>query len=76
MPLLLITGIILPMTFAPRWLQVVAEANPLYHAVEAGRSLFAGDLTDGSLLVAFASVLVLTALTLRWSITSVRRLAG
>lgn len=76
MPLLLVTGIVLPMTFAPGWLRVVAEANPLYHAVEAGRALFAGDLADGSLPVAFASVLVLTALTLRWSIASVRRLAG
>ncbi|RJL32406.1 ABC transporter permease [Bailinhaonella thermotolerans] len=75
-PMLLLTGIILPMALAPGWLQAIAAANPLYHAVEAGRALFAGDFRDGSIPLALALTTGLALLTLRWAITSVRRLAA
>ncbi|GLW04964.1 multidrug ABC transporter permease [Microtetraspora sp. NBRC 13810] len=76
MPLILLTGILLPMEFAPRWLQVAAQANPLYHAVEAGKSLFRGDFADGSILIAFVFTILLAVLALSWSVSSMRRLAG
>lgn len=75
MPILLLTGIILPMVLAPRWMRIVAEANPFYHAVEAGRSLFAGDFANGSVGVAFGFLIVLALLTVRWSVASMRRVA-
>ncbi|WP_181871175.1 ABC transporter permease [Sphaerisporangium album] len=76
LPLILLTGILLPMSLAPAWMQAVARANPLYYAVEAGRALFTGRLSDGSIVVAFAVMLVLALLALRWSVASMRRLAG
>ena len=76
LPLILLTGIMLPMSLAPEWMQAVAQFNPLYHAVEAGRALFAGDFSNGSIPLAFALILALGALTMAWSVSSMRKLAG
>jgi ABC-2 type transport system permease protein len=43
LPLLLLSGILLPMALAPEWLQFLSNINPLTHAVEAARALFNGD---------------------------------
>lgn len=43
LPLLLLSGILLPMALAPDWLQSLASLNPLTHAVDAARALFNGD---------------------------------
>ena len=43
MPLLLLSGILLPMALAPRWLQTLSDINPLTHAVDAARALFNSD---------------------------------
>lgn len=42
-PIMLISGIMLPMVMAPTWLQSVADFNPFYYAVQASRELFAGN---------------------------------
>ncbi|WP_101790390.1 ABC transporter permease [Nonomuraea indica] len=76
LPIMLLSGALLPMTLAPEWMQQVAVFNPMYHPVVAGRALFAGDLTDSSIPVAFAVMLALAALTVTWSVRSMRRLAG
>lgn len=47
-PLLLISGVLLPMDFGPRWLQVIGALNPLTHVVAAERALFAGNFADPS----------------------------
>ncbi|MFG1864640.1 ABC transporter permease [Microbispora bryophytorum] len=38
LPMILFTGILLPMSLAPQWMRTVAQVNPLHHAVEAGRA--------------------------------------
>ncbi|MFG1682148.1 ABC transporter permease [Nonomuraea sp. NPDC049269] len=76
LPIMLLSGALLPMTLAPEWMQKVALFNPMYHPVVAGRALFAGDLTDGSIPIAFAIMLGLAALTVGWSVRSLRRIAG
>ena len=43
LPVLLLSGILLPMTLAPGWLQAVSDVNPLKHVVEGVRALFSGD---------------------------------
>ena len=43
MPLLLLSGILLPMALAPDWLQFLSNVNPLTHAVDAARALFNAD---------------------------------
>ena len=56
-PVLLLSGMLLPLSLGPKWLQRVANINPLKHAVDAARDLFAGNLTTfavarGSIVVA------------------------
>ena len=54
LPLLLLSGVLLPMAMAPGWLQTIASFNPLYHAVEAMRALFNAQFGDGSIVVGVA----------------------
>jgi ABC-2 type transport system permease protein len=42
-PVLLLSGILLPMSLAPGWLQDISDVNPFKHIVEGTRSFFAGD---------------------------------
>ncbi|MBB5911787.1 ABC-2 type transport system permease protein [Nocardia transvalensis] len=43
-PLMLLSGILLPLSVGPTWLQRIGTANPFSHTVEAARALFRGDL--------------------------------
>jgi ABC-2 type transport system permease protein len=63
-PVLLLSGILLPMTFAPRWLQRIADVNPFKHVVDAARSSFLGDLTTDGLLAGLVSAAALAAVGL------------
>jgi len=47
-PLLLLSGILLPMTLAPQWLQYVSDANPVKHVVDGLRQLFYGELWNST----------------------------
>ena len=49
-PLLLLSGILLPLDFAPGWLQALSRLNPLTYVVEAERALFAGDFGEPSIV--------------------------
>ena len=42
-PLLLLSGILLPMSLAPGWLQAISDVNPFKHVVEGARSFFTGE---------------------------------
>jgi ABC-2 type transport system permease protein len=42
-PILLLSGILLPMSLAPGWLQGISDVNPFKHIVEGVRSFFRGD---------------------------------
>jgi ABC-2 type transport system permease protein len=43
LPLLLLSGVLLPMSLAPGWLQDLSNINPFKHIVEGARSFFAGN---------------------------------
>ena len=45
LPVLLLSGIMIPLTFAPGWMQAIATVNPLAHVVTGTRELFAGRRT-------------------------------
>lgn len=62
LPLLLLSGIFLPLSFAPTWLDDTADANPLRHTTDAVRALMLGHGRSWIGIVvtcAFAIVLVL-----------------
>ncbi|HZS90839.1 MAG TPA: ABC transporter permease [Dehalococcoidia bacterium] len=48
LPLLLLSGVLLPLSLAPDWLRAIANANPLAYAADAARSLFNNHLGDAS----------------------------
>ncbi|SIS09009.1 ABC transporter permease [Williamsia sterculiae] len=58
-PMLILSGTMLPLDNAPRWMRLLVDVNPLAYVVTAERSLFAGHLTDGSVgKGAFAALVV------------------
>ncbi|MFF5209770.1 ABC transporter permease [Streptosporangium sp. NPDC000396] len=65
--LLLLSGILLPLTFAPAWLRAIAAVNPLSYAVDAARALFAGDFTTSGVWQALAITGVLAVITVAWA---------
>jgi ABC-2 type transport system permease protein len=48
-PMLLLSGALLPMSAAPGWLDAISRATPFRYAVEGVRAAFAGHYTSGAL---------------------------
>ena len=63
MPLLLLSGILLPMTLAPDWLRFLSTINPLSHSVDAARALFNGDWGDPEILIGSGITAVLAVMS-------------
>ncbi|MEU4779810.1 ABC transporter permease [Micromonospora sp. NPDC023633] len=66
-PVLLLSGILLPLTFAPGWLQGIAEWNPFSWAVDGTRALFAGDLGDDRVWQGLGIIAILAAAGVVWA---------
>jgi ABC-2 type transport system permease protein len=66
-PVLLLSGILLPLAFAPVWLQRVADWNPFSWAVDGTRSLFAGDIGNDRIWQGLLIVGVLAVLSVIWA---------
>lgn len=62
LPILLLSGILLPMTLAPAWLQVVSNFNPFKHIVEALRAVFRGDFGDPIVGIGLVLAVILVVL--------------
>jgi len=57
LPLLLLSGVLLPIALGPAWLRIFAHFNPLYYLVVASRALAAGHLATSAVWQAFAVLL-------------------
>ncbi|MEU7995697.1 ABC transporter permease [Micromonospora sp. NPDC049060] len=66
-PVLLLSGILLPLTFAPGWLQGIAEWNPFSWAVDGTRALFAGQLGDDKVWQGLGIIALLAAAGVVWA---------
>lgn len=64
LPVLLLSGILLPMSLAPGWLQAVSDVVPFKHIVDGARALFAGDF--GASQVWWGAGLTLVLVVLGW----------
>ena len=73
LPLLLLSGVLLPMSLAPRWLQTVAAFNPLSYAVDGARAVFNNHLGDPSVGKGFAVIGVFALLSLIAAVRSFSR---
>ena len=49
-PLLILSGMMLPLETGPRWMQLAAAVNPLTYVVDAERALFGGTFADPAIL--------------------------
>ena len=49
-PLLILSGMMLPLQTGPAWMQVASRFNPLTYVVDAERLLFAGSFADPAVL--------------------------
>ncbi|MGW9554400.1 ABC transporter permease [Nocardiopsis sp. NPDC055551] len=74
MPLLLLSGVLLPMELAPGWLYTLSRLNPIAHVVDAARVLFGGGPWDTPVLVGWAMALAMTVLALAVGSRAMRRM--
>jgi ABC-2 type transport system permease protein len=63
LPLMLLSGILLPMNYAPDWLRYVSYANPLRYIVDGMRAAMAGEFTDRALVVGLLVAVGLAVVT-------------
>ena len=75
-PLLLLSGVMLPMSLAPEWLQTLARFNPLYHAVAAMRALFNASYGDSEIVFGAALLVILAVVTMTLGARSFSRAAA
>jgi len=67
LPVLLLSGTLLPMSLAPSWLKIIAHFNPVYYVVEASRALALGNLTSINILYAFSVLTLFALFTVYWA---------
>jgi len=72
-PLLILSGMLLPLDAAPDWMRVVASVNPVNWVVQAERALFAGDLADITALWGWVSALAVAVVGLVVGVRAIRR---
>jgi len=67
LPTMLLSGTLLPIALAPVWLKTIAYCNPVYHVVEAARSLALGSFLSLEIAIAFIVLSTLACLTVYWA---------
>lgn len=72
LPAMILSGIMLPVSFGPPVIQKLALLDPFYYAVDASRALINGALGDPSIAIAFLLFAVLSALTMAVFIRGMR----
>jgi ABC-2 type transport system permease protein len=73
LPLTLLSGVLLPLSLGPGWLQGLGHANPMYYAVEAARQLAAGTVTTETVALGFGVTLAVALLAIWWATRAYRR---
>jgi len=76
LPVSLLSGIILPLTLAPVWLQDISKVNPFSYAVNATRALFAGSFQNIAILEGFVAIGALAILVFLWGLRSLNKMAS
>lgn len=73
LPILLLSGVLLPMELAPNWLQTIAHFNPAFYVVEAGRLLVVGHVAEAKVAQAYLFMVPLTVITVAWATRAFRK---
>jgi len=72
-PLMILSGLLLPLDNGPEWMRVAAALNPVRYVVDAERALFAGDFGSPSVLWGFAAAGILAVVGLAVGIRAMKR---
>lgn len=76
LPIMLLSGIMLPISLAPDWLQIAAHFNPFYYAVEASRALFLGHFGDPIVIEGFVIMTVFAAIMVFLAVRALRKMSA
>jgi ABC-2 type transport system permease protein len=75
-PLLLLSGILLPMSLAPGWLRTVSDVNPVKHVVDAVRSLFLGHIGGSTVAWGLLATVALVVAGMAFGTRTFRRVSS
>lgn len=67
LPVLLLAGVLLPISLGPTWLRVMAHFDPLYYVVVGSRALASGSFSSDYVWQSFAVTVPLCVLVLAWA---------
>jgi ABC-2 type transport system permease protein len=73
MPVLLLSGILLPMTIGPKWLTTASTFMPIRHVVDGVRAAFGGHYSSSGLFWGTVWSLVLFSLAIWWGTATFRK---
>jgi len=73
LPVILLSGILLPMTLGERWLEVISDAIPIKHVVNGVRASFLGELGSSAVLWGSVWAVLLTAVAVWWGTQTFRK---
>jgi len=73
LPVVLLSGILLPMQLAPDWLYRLSRINPFSHIVDAERAAFLGDFDSRAVLVGGLVTVGLAVLAALWGTRTFQR---
>jgi ABC-2 type transport system permease protein len=73
LPILLLSGTLLPMSLAPSWLKIIAHFNPVFYVVEASRALAVGDFGSNSIIYALLILSAFAVCTMSWATNVFRK---
>ena len=75
-PLMILSGMLLPLDGGPGWMRALSNVNPLTYVVEAERALFAGDLVNSDVLWGAVAAGLTALVGLTMGIRAMRGSAG
>jgi ABC-2 type transport system permease protein len=73
LPVVLLSGILLPMNLGPAWLYNLSRINPFSYVVDAERAAFLGDFTSRPILIGTLVTLALVVVTVYWGTRTFQR---
>ena len=72
LPLLLLSGVLLPIAFAPALIRALSALDPFRYAADAARDLIVGGSDGASVTTAFPLFVILAAIALGWFVRMIR----
>ncbi len=73
LPVLLLSGILIPITLAPQWLITASDVMPIKHVVDGVRASFAGDIATSATFWGTVWAFVLTGVAVWWGTSTFRK---